>query len=176
MNLIEFKNKPDTTTPINKTNLNHNFKEIKEKIEEMDLAFAKQYIIATSTGQTTLQNNTNIPLIKTRASGTKLKIQDNKIIIGADVSRVEVSGNIFMDITQQSNGYLWGRIVKNANHVSGSLHPLLSGMAFVSTPIASTIIDVKEGDLIYLNVDAAGAVGTTRDGDVYTWLCVKVIE
>lgn len=33
MNLIEFKDKPDTTTPINKTNLNHNFNEVKKMVK-----------------------------------------------------------------------------------------------------------------------------------------------
>ena len=32
MALIEFKNKPDTTTPINANNLNYNFKELSEQL------------------------------------------------------------------------------------------------------------------------------------------------
>ncbi len=34
MALIEFKNKPDTTTPINADNLNHNFNELDTKLAE----------------------------------------------------------------------------------------------------------------------------------------------
>ena len=36
MALIEFKNKPDTTTPINADNLNHNFNELDTKLAETD--------------------------------------------------------------------------------------------------------------------------------------------
>ena len=35
MALIEFKNKPDATTPINADNLNHNFNELDTKLAEM---------------------------------------------------------------------------------------------------------------------------------------------
>ena len=36
MDLIEFKDKPDLSTPINKKNLNHNFNEIQNKINIID--------------------------------------------------------------------------------------------------------------------------------------------
>lgn len=37
MALIEFKNKPDTTTSINATNLNNNFSELNDKIENVEV-------------------------------------------------------------------------------------------------------------------------------------------
>lgn len=176
MALIEFKNKPDKNTPLNADNLNHNFNELNSNLEEINNKIAKEYIAATANSNISVSGNTDILLTATKQSGTKLILENNKIKIGAGVSKVQVSGSVFIEITTQNNGYLWGRIVKNSTHVSGSIVPLLSGNAFVSSSIPSIIINVTEGDLLYLNVDAANIKGTVRTGDANTWLYVEVIE
>lgn len=167
MALIEFKDYPNTSTPLNAENLNNNFNELAEK----------NYLVATSTGSITLTNEVDIPLTKVRSGGTKLTLENGKVKVGEGVSKVRVSGAIFLDIKGSFvAGYLWGRIVNNGNHVSGSITPLISGMGFASSSIPSIITEVKENDLLFLNVDAAGASGTTRDGETTTWLLVEVIE
>lgn len=168
MGLIEFKDYPNTSTPLNAENLNNNFNELAEK----------NYFVATSTGSITLNNTVDIPLTKVRSSGTKLTLENGKIKVGKGVSKVRVSGSIFMNIDGPAfvSGYLWGKIVNNGDHVSGSIAPLLSGMGFVSSSIPSIITKVKENDLLFFSVDAAGASGTTRDGESNTWLLVEVIE
>ena len=166
MSLIKFQDYPSTETPLNAENLNHNFNCLAEK----------NYIVATANGAINLSGNTNIPLIVKNVSGTKLTLENGKIKIGAGVSKVRISGSIFMDITQQNSGYLWGRIAKNESNVQGSIHPLVAGMSFISACIPSKIIDVKENDLLHLNGDAAGATGTVRNTEENTWLCVEVID
>ena len=166
MNLIEFQDYPSTETPLNAENLNHNFNYLAER----------NYIVATANETTNLSGNTNIPLTVKNVSGTKLTLENGKVKIGTGVSKVRISGSIFMDITQQNSGYLWGRIAKNGSNVQGSIHPLVTGMSFISACIPSNIIDVKENDLLHLNVDSAGATGTVRNTVENTWLCVEVIE
>jgi hypothetical protein len=155
---------------LNAENLNQLQTNIENAINE------KNYLIATSTGTKTLSGNTDLTLIKVRSKGTKLTIENGKVKIGEGVSKVRVSGSIFMNIDTQASGYLWGRIVNNGNHVSGNITPTLLGMSFTSSSIPSIIIEVKENDLLGLNVDAANVSGTTRDGETTTWLCVEVIE
>jgi hypothetical protein len=152
-------------------NLNQMQDNIEEAINE------KNYLVATSTGTINLNGNTDITLTATSVVGTKLTLEDGKVKIGAGVSKVRISGSIFMDITYiESAGYIWGRIAKNASNVAGSISPILPSMAFISAVIPSHIIEVEEGDLFQLNVDVTGSTGTTRDGVTNTWLDVEVIE
>ena len=151
-------------------NLNQMQDNIEEAINE------KNYIVATANEAINLSGNTDIPLSVTNVVGTKLTLENGKVKIGTGVSKVRISGSIFMDITQQGSGYLWGRIAKNGSNVQGSIHPLVTGMSFISACIPLQIIDVKENDLLHLNVDATGATGTVRNTKENTWLCVEVIE
>ena len=170
MKKIEFQDYPSTETPLNAENLNQMQDNMEEAINE------KNYLVATANGAINLSGNTDIPLSATNVVGTKLTLENGKVKIGTGVSKVRISGSIFMDITQQGSGYLWGRIAKNGSNVQGSIHPLVTGMGFVSASIPSKIIDVDENDLLHLNVDATGATGTVRNTEENTWLCVEVIE
>lgn len=152
-------------------NLNQMQDNIEEAINE------KNYIVATSSGTTNLNGNTDITLEATNVVGTKLTLENGKVKIGTGVSKVRISGSIFMDITYIENaGYMWGRISHNNGNALGSISPLLPNMSFVSASIPSQIINVKEGDLLQLNTDVTGSTGVVRNGANNTWLFVEVIE
>ena len=175
MNLIEFKDKPDLSTPINKKNLNHNFNEIKEKIEEMDTKLTPNYIIATSTDNQTLSSNYIVSLNKVVEScGDKLTLANGKIVIGAGVSKIRASGSIFVN-APSSSGYVWGATRKGTTHIGSNITYASSGTSFMSSSIPANIISVQEGDTIDLMADSTCG-GVTRSGRGNTWLCVEVIE
>ena len=141
-----------------------------EEVEKLN------YIVAIPREQTVLTGNTDIFLNKWRATGSKLTVVNNKVKIGAGVKKVRISASIFMDITTPAAGYFWGRIAKNNQNTAGSIISLTPDMGFASSAIAATIIEVAEGDTLWLNVDVTGAVGKVRDVFTTTWLCVEVVE
>ena len=134
------------------------------------------YLLAISTGSTVLSGNTDIPLAKYYSSGNKLTIENNKIKIGTGVSKIRISAAIFMDITQQGSGYMWGRIALNGSNAGGSIQSLTTGTGFNSSVIPTKILNVKENDLIHLNAEVTGAIGKVRDNINTTWVCVEVVE
>lgn len=135
------------------------------------------YIVSTVVENTHLNGNTDIPLVLSHSKGSKFSIENGKIKIGAGVSKVRISGSIFTDISYIENaGYMWGRIAHNNSNTLGSITPIVPNMSFASASIPSTIINVKEGDLLHLNADATGLIGVARSGANNTWLCVEVIE
>lgn len=135
------------------------------------------YIVATSKGTVTLSGNTDIPLEITRSSGTSLILENNKIKVGKNISKLRISASIFLEITNfQTSGYLWGRIAYNGINAGGSITPVLPNMSFRSASIPSIILNVKEGDTVHLNADLTGSTGTVRNGSANTWICVESIE
>lgn len=147
--------------------------EVPEGWEEVE---GSSYIVATSKGTVTLSGNTNIPLEITRYSGTSLILENNKIKVGKNISKIRVSASIFLEITNfQTSGYLWGRVAYNDVNAGGSINPVLPNMSFRSAPIPTIILNVKEGDTIHLNADLTGSTGTVRNGSANTWVCIEVI-
>lgn len=120
--------------------------------------------------------NTTINLNSSIASGNKLKLLNNAIVIGPGISKVKVTGNIFYQDFPSSQAYLWGRIYKNTNLVSSTLEGK-GNTTFQSCPIPPKIIEVTEGDKITLNTgDINDHTVTIRAGEANTYLTVEVIE
>jgi hypothetical protein len=171
MALIEFKDYPNTSTPLNAENLNNNFNELKEKIEKLN------YIVATISNKVTATGMGVITLDKVSdKEGEKLKLENGGIKIGSGVSKIRVSGSVFVNISTQSAGYLWTQIRKNGASKCSSLTPVVAGMGFVSASVPSMIIDVVENDVIDLMGDFAGPSGEIRNNAENTWLLVEVIK
>lgn len=90
MALIEFENKPSTTTPINAANLNHNFNELNNKI--ITRTFSKTNIVVSANSYK--YETLNIPSV------------ENYTIVSLETSSVSGAGSGYVQITKTLSGDL----------------------------------------------------------------------
>ena len=151
MALIEFKDYPNTSTPLNAENLNNNFNELKEATE-------RSYMLATVNNNWVSYDGQQIvdPIALDTVAykkGEKFTLENDKIKIGAGVSAIRVSAAIFLN-DFIGTGYAWGKIMKNGATFATSILSTITGAApYGSVCIPSTIVPVEEGDLINLRVE-----------------------
>lgn len=132
------------------------------------------YMVATISSSQKATGNARILLDTiSEQSGTKLSLKSGAIEIGEGVSKVRISASIFVDNWVAGGSYGWGKIRKNGSNVAGTINSSSAG--HMSTPISTTIISVKSGDLLEI-VFEGPAESTARAGRTNTWLCVEVIE
>lgn len=158
------------TSDINDQNENAvpNAKTIKE-------ALKTNYILVTSTTASSLTGEFKVLLnSKVDGYGDNLTLSNNAIKIGKGISKIRISGNIFVNNPSQV-GYVWGQIRKNNSLVLGSITSYANQGSYLSTPIPASIVDVSENDEIFLIADSI-CNGTLRTGKANTWLLVEVIE
>lgn len=119
--------------------------------------------------------NTWIPFNSIISNTDKLTLLNNGIRIGKGISKVIVSGNVFL-AASSNNSYLWTVTKKVSSNGSWDIGIAIDNYNtyFASTCHAPHIIDVVEGDVIkILKIDDAS--GTIRK-DANTYLTVEVIE
>nr|DAX05589.1 MAG TPA: protein of unknown function DUF859 [Bacteriophage sp.] len=119
--------------------------------------------------------NAYIPLDKIISNTDKLTLSGNGIKIGKGISKVLVSGNVFL-AASANNSYLWTAIRKitSNGYSDGGIAIDNYNTYFASTCHAPHILEVVEGDLIKIfKIDDAN--GTIRNG-ANTYLTVEVIE
>ena len=124
------------------------------------------------------QNNlTNLPngiitMTDTISSTNKLTLSNGGIKIGKGVSKVLVSGQVFMQSSQTGN-YLYAAISQNNSY---NLAIALSNLntQFGTATMAPKLAVVSEGDIIYLR-GLEARTGTVRGGS-NTYLTVQVVE
>lgn len=134
-----------------------------------------KYILATVTNQQNLGSYSKINLNSVIANvGNKFTLQNNKITIGEGVSRIRVSGAIFVE-APQNTGYVWGQISLSNYRISGCIFPYNNGGGFLSVSIPPTIISCQQGDEIELIGDST-VQGNTRTGKDSTWILVEAID
>ena len=116
--------------------------------------------------------NVKVPLSGIITNSDKLTLSNNGIKIGAGISKILVSGNVFLQ-SSSNTSYLWTSIRKNTTEISIAIDNY--NTYFASTSHSPKLVDVKEGDIIYLwKIDDAG--GTLRGANKNTYLTVEVIE
>lgn len=116
--------------------------------------------------------NTKIPLSGIITNSDKLTLSNNGIKIGAGISKILVSGNVFLQ-SSSNTSYLRTSIRKNTTEISIAIDNY--NTYFASTSHSPKLVDVQEGDIIYLwKIDDAG--GTLRGANKNTYLTVEVIE
>lgn len=116
--------------------------------------------------------NAKIPLSGIITNSDKLTLSNNGIKIGAGISKILVSGNVFLQ-SSSNTSYLWTSIRKNTTEISIAIDNY--NTYYASTSHSPKLVDVKEGDIIYLwKIDGAG--GTLRGANKNTYLTVEVIE
>ena len=132
-----------------------------------------------STGYTTESTAAEtVPLTQVEKIGGKLSIsEDGGIKIGKGVNYVRASGQINYSSAPSDQTRLASYIYKNTSNMSlSSIRS--SGTASAQCVVnAPTLIDVKEGDIIYLKArtnDSAG--GVTASSTKTTYLYVEVID
>lgn len=156
-----------TTPAVNSTNLN----KIENGLEETNC----KYILATINNQQNLSSNTRINLNKVEANiGNKFTLSNNKITIGSGVSKIRVSGAIFVE-APQNTGYVWGQILLQGYRVNGCIFPYNNGGGFLSVSIPPSIWSCNQGDTIELIGDST-VQGNTRTGKDSTWILVEAID
>lgn len=132
-----------------------------------------QYIIATLSTAVSIADAT-VPLDTIYNSNGDFSLSNKGIVIPSGVNKVRVSGSIFID-NPGNTGYLWGIIVLNDIRITGQILGTIRGN-FESITIPSVILDVKEGDTIYLYLDNKSGQGTIRTSDLNTFLMVEEIR
>ena len=134
-----------------------------------------KYILATISSSQAVSPSYTIQLNQSIYNNSNMTIENGKVKIGSGISKVKVSGAIFLDnwTNPGSSDYLWGIIKKNNSNLSGQI--ITSSASFISASIQTTIEAVNEGDYISLVADSTGG-GRARGGRDVTFLLVEVIE
>lgn len=170
MSLITFKDLPDTTTPLNASNLNNNFD------------FLCNMITVRGSGTTALTTSSDsetvaIPLNGTVASiGDKLTFDNanNCIVIGAGVSYVSVSCGTAIQLTTSGMTYQNLTIYKNSTQLSlvAQIKTLQSSDIRPYVNMSDILVPVSQGDKISLKLfnRLAGSINVSGQ-----YLTVKVI-
>lgn len=154
------------------TTLDNKLLEIKTQITNLEEKLKpKDYITATIQSETVYEAKTNVPLtVVLNEYGDKLNLINGGIKIGTDISKVEISGQVFYWKSTNTEPYQWATINLNEKQVSAALADNSGGWA--SVHFSPRIIDVKEGDVITLYNFSKGRI---REG-TSTYISVKVIE
>lgn len=120
-------------------------------------------------------SETTIPFNAIISNTDKLTLSNNGIRIGAGVSYVLVSGNVFLAATS-NNSYLWTKTQKVSSNSTWDIGVAIDNYNtyFASTSHSPHIIDVVEGDIIKIfKIDTSN--GTIR-ANANTYLTVEIIQ
>lgn len=166
-------------TPISEENLNKAQSDLKNEIANVDSKIKKELIVAQLTN-TTYVGTSFVKLYMStlkRKLGEKLQISDGGILIGAGVSKVDVSV-ILTPIVGESRGYTWLNILKNGIAIHQAFG---TGISYVSSiNIPALPIDVQEGDLITIQIayevyNSDNRIDVTKYNNT-NYLKVEVVE
>lgn len=114
-----------------------------------------------------------IPLNSIDSNSNNLTLSNNGIRIGAGISKILVSGNVFY-LSNTNNSYLWTSIRNQTANKELSIAIDNYNTYFASTSHSPKLVEVSEGDIIKLfKID--NSTGTIRAG-ANTYLTVEVIE
>lgn len=155
--MIIFKNLPDTSTPLNATNLN--------KMQEQD----KNTITASISNNytKTIDGYEMLPLDIQVVEGSKLTLKDGSIVVGSGVSKVKISAKV--SFNNNASGLKWLTIFLNSTPISANPRTLTGRDMIYATEM---LIEVKKDDKISLN--ANGSTGDVIRGTAaYTNITVE---
>lgn len=136
-----------------------------------ELLPTRQVATAYRNGGYTNLPNGNIPMTNIITNGSDLTLYNGGIRIGKGIKTVLASGQLFFQASA-NNVYVWTALKLNSATVSISLtNP---STYFTSTCHSPRILEVNEGDVIYIaGLEAKN--GTVRDSG-NTYITVEVIE
>lgn len=132
-----------------------------------------EYILVTISSSQTISSNYVINFNSVVDSyGDKLTLQNGKIVIGAGVNKIKVSGTLFVEDFPSQAPYVWGIIRKNSNQITTSING--TNGSFLSTSVSPTIENVQQGDIISFIADGPNG-GRLRAGKGNTFMLVEVV-
>ena len=108
-----------------------------------------------------------------KSSSSNLTLSSGGIRIGAGISKVLVSANVFFQWTSANQDYLYMAIRKGSTNVSSSIEAQPFNYAFATLSFAPVYVDVQEGDTFYI-VSLEGKTGTFRGGQ-NSYMTVEVV-
>lgn len=134
-----------------------------------------KYAIVTTTTNSSISGGFAVLLNDISDSqGNLFSLSNNQILVGDGVSKVRISGGIFVD-GPQGTGYVWGKILKGNNVCNTYIAPYANVGGFLSVGIPPTIVNVQQGDTFQLIADSTCG-GTLRTGSSNTWVLIEAIE
>ena len=134
-----------------------------------------KYAIVTTTTNSSISGGFAVLLNDISDSqGNLFSLSNNQILVGDGVSKVRISGGIFVD-GPQGTGYVWGKILKGNNVCNTYIAPYANAGGFLSVGIPPTIVNVQQGDTFQLIADSTCG-GTLRTGSSNTWVLIEAIE
>lgn len=94
-------------------------------------------------------------------------------IVSKKACKIRISAVVFVE-GAVAGSYIWTRITKNGNIISGGLATANQYGGYVSSIVPATIIDIASSDVFNVLIDPPGG-GTVRAGSANTWLLIEVI-
>lgn len=154
------------TTDINDTNDNAvpNAKTVKN--------YASKKVATANLSSAVTMTTGKISLNVINTSTSLLTLSDGGIKIGKGISKILINANVFGNAKGSNTSYLWIYIKKNQETIAIALNNPSSW--YVSTALSSKLIDVAEGDVIWLYKQ--DDVSTEIRSGANTWLTVEVVE
>ncbi len=161
---------PNTTTPINASNLN--------KMEQGIYDANDKNIITAglSTDVTKLGTGdyTTATLVKQNSVGTKLTISNGDIVIGAGISKVLISGTLVLLCTSTSNRAVRNFSIRVNNSNVTTVADKNSTGDWLTLTISEKLIDVSQGDVIDFQSYAQNN-DVFKGGSSYTYITVEAV-
>ena len=148
--------------------------EIKNVVNTNDDAFQLQVgnIASLTLSENKDLTNVTIPFDRITSTSPLLTLSNNGIRIGAGISKVKVSGNVFIYAPSTAVSYNWAYIKKNETNVASSITS--ANGRYGSVVFAPQVINVAEGDII--TIMKTTTTNDTVRGNENTWLTVEVVE
>ena len=183
MQKINFKNKPDTTTPLTADILNEMQDNIEDAIDEVsnDLNTSIQkHIVQANLGTRAVYSGSNndSDFNSTIVVGNKLTVSGNKIVIGSGVSKVKISMNASFQNGSNGVSSVSINIMKNGSSVGQSYayNSNLGTYYYSTCVISDLILEVQEDDEISYKINVDKNYTLHDDEWGVSKLVVEVIE
>lgn len=165
----------DLLTVVNGKNITDLETIIQQRIDQLLENKLKERKVATAfiSGNISYSANSKIAFDQLKTSTDKLTLSSGGIRIGKGITQILVSAQAFASPTNNTTGYFWTAIKQNSTAVSISTDNPSSW--FTTNNHSPVLLNVTEGDIIYLYDVGSTSTGNIRGG-ANTYLTIEVIK
>lgn len=165
----------DLLTVVNGKNITDLETIIQQRIDQLLENKLKERKVATASisGNISYSANSKIAFDQLKTSTDKLTLSSGGIRIGKGITQILVSAQAFANPTNNTTGYFWTAIKQNSTAVSISIDNPSSW--FTTNNHSPVLLNVTEGDIIYLYDVGSTSTGNIRGG-ANTYLTIEVIK
>lgn len=165
----------DLLTVVNGKNITDLETIIQQRIDQLLENKLKERKVATAfiSNNISYSANSKIAFDQLRTSTDKLTLSSGGIRIGKGITQILVSAQAFSNPSNNNTGYFWTVIKQNSTTVSTSISN--PSTWFTTANHSPVLLDVTEGDIIYLYDTGSTSTGTIRGG-TNTYLTIEVIK